>query len=456
MAASGIRRRSSLQTGSSHSLRRKSSIISDSGSLRSSTDDLFLPSFDRDQRLAAHDESSHLHSAPLALALLPAIGGLFFENGSAVVTDITLLALAAVFLNWSVRLPWKWYLSAQELKSQYEGQTYDSEFPDAIIEESDEEEDTAVKDKGKEKEIDTPVGEDKSRQRTHRTAVPSTAVQEARKELQLHELLALALCFIAPALGTWLLHVLRSQLSRPSEGLVSNYNLTIFLLASEIRPLSHLVKLVQARTLHLQRLASSSPFEIEHRSTSPYNTSDLTRRLDELESHIAITAEARANDPDALSPSDPKARDRTRATIAAEVRKGLQPEVDAVSRAVRRYEKRTTLTTLQTDARLRELEAQIRDAVSLSAAAIAGQQSRNSMLGGLVATGWEWGKVVAWVPVQVGIEIVSVPGKVFSWVLEVMKSVARKGGNGADGEVGKRERGQQSQRVKAQGRKKQF
>lgn len=51
-----------------------------------------------------HD--SHWQSAPLALALLPAVGGLFFQNGSAFVTDATLLILAAIFLNWSVRLPW--------------------------------------------------------------------------------------------------------------------------------------------------------------------------------------------------------------------------------------------------------------------------------------------------------------------------------------------------------------
>ena len=51
-------------------------------------------------------EPSHWHSVPLALALLPALGGLFFEKGSTVITDITLLTLAAVFLNWSLRLPW--------------------------------------------------------------------------------------------------------------------------------------------------------------------------------------------------------------------------------------------------------------------------------------------------------------------------------------------------------------
>lgn len=92
---------------------RRSSTLSDSvsearQSIRSSTDDIFLPrvggggkSFERES-----DDESVWHSLPLALALLPAIGGLFFHNGSAILTDLTLLVLAAVFLNWSVRLPW--------------------------------------------------------------------------------------------------------------------------------------------------------------------------------------------------------------------------------------------------------------------------------------------------------------------------------------------------------------
>ena len=74
-------------------------------SIRSSTEDLLLPRA-RSPDVHADHEHSHWHSIPLALALLPALGGLFFEGGSAVVTDLTLLGLAAVFLNWSVRLPW--------------------------------------------------------------------------------------------------------------------------------------------------------------------------------------------------------------------------------------------------------------------------------------------------------------------------------------------------------------
>jgi hypothetical protein len=75
-------------------------------SLKSSTDDLLLPRVARHSDEDVHHETSPLQSAPLALALLPAVGGLFFHNGSAFLTDVTLLVLAAIFLNWSVRLPW--------------------------------------------------------------------------------------------------------------------------------------------------------------------------------------------------------------------------------------------------------------------------------------------------------------------------------------------------------------
>lgn len=52
------------------------------------------------------DDASHWHSVPLALAILPAVGGLFFKDGSAFVTDVFLLGLGGLFLNWFVRMPW--------------------------------------------------------------------------------------------------------------------------------------------------------------------------------------------------------------------------------------------------------------------------------------------------------------------------------------------------------------
>ena len=89
---------------------RRSSNFSDSvestrQSIKSSTDNLLLPRATSAELGTSH-EPTHWHSAPLTIALLPAVSGLFFQNGSAVVTDLTLLGLAAVFLNWSVRVPW--------------------------------------------------------------------------------------------------------------------------------------------------------------------------------------------------------------------------------------------------------------------------------------------------------------------------------------------------------------
>lgn len=83
-------------------------------SLFSSTDDLLQPTA-RSSKVGDQGEQSFWHSAPLALALLPAVGGLIFQNGGHVVTDITLLILAAVFLNWSVRLPWSASFIAEQL-----------------------------------------------------------------------------------------------------------------------------------------------------------------------------------------------------------------------------------------------------------------------------------------------------------------------------------------------------
>src|SRR5882757_5268023 len=90
--------------------RRRSSFLSETfsetrKSLRSSTDDILLPRARRDD-IDDHDDNSHWQSLPLGLALLPAVGGLLFKNGSAVITDVTLLGLAAIFMNWALRSPW--------------------------------------------------------------------------------------------------------------------------------------------------------------------------------------------------------------------------------------------------------------------------------------------------------------------------------------------------------------
>lgn len=185
---------------------------------------------------------------------------------------------------------------------------------------------------------------------------------------------------------------------------MSNYNLTMFVLASEIRPMQHMVKMVQARTLFLQRTVGDETGDDEpHMDNS--KILDLTRRLEEMEAHVADTAE-NAEKSEFGSPEIVVAQASAQAT--SDLKKSIQPELDALNRAVRRYEKRTTISALQTEARLQDLETRLRDVVVLAAAAQrnADKQPRNFIV---ILVNWACGAVV--IPLQYVMYILTLPSK---------------------------------------------
>ncbi|KAK2679852.1 hypothetical protein RAB80_005033 [Fusarium oxysporum f. sp. vasinfectum] len=218
-------------------------------------------------------ETSSLASLSLAFALLPAISGVLFKNGNAVVTDVMLLGLAGVFLHWSVTQPWAWYHSAQEVRIQHESTT------DSVIDD-DSDLDSSTHMPAPHSPLDhVPEYQEVQTEPTEelQDTKPSNQQQEALAELYYYEIIALASCFILPLLGAYLLHAIRSQLSRPSEGLVSNYNLTIFLLVAELRVLA--VRRYEKKATLLQ-------FQTESRF------SGVDARLDDA---IALAASAAKN-----------------------------------------------------------------------------------------------------------------------------------------------------------------
>lgn len=186
----------------------------------------------------------------------------------------------------------------------------------------------------------------------------SPAQKEAEAELARNEVWALLGCFIGPLIGAYLLHTIRSQLSRPSEGLVSNYNLTIFTMAAELRPFAHLIKMKQARVLHLQRVVRPN-FDVDDKPVTS-EIQELSRRLAELESRVT----------EPVDRTDAKAME-----FNTTIQQSLQTQLDALTRAVRRYEKRQVAQTIQIEARFNDLETRLKDALSLAAAAArTGQQ----------------------------------------------------------------------------------
>lgn len=239
--------------------------------------------------------------------------------------------------------------------------------------------------------------------------------EAAQKELRFYELTALLCCITFPVLAAWLLHGIRSQLTRPSEGLVSNYNLTIFILVAEIRPLSHLIKMIQRRTLFLQRKVIVELLA-EAKSGDGQQLKDVSSRLEELEAHVADRIAGSAAEQTPVSSDAVVAKASSAA--AADVKKAIQPELDALNRAMRRYEKRTTISAVQFEARLQDLEARLHDVVSLAAAA---QRNADRKSDKYAVTLANWMSALVVVPTQYVLYLLSVPGRLVTRMMAIPK-----------------------------------
>jgi len=270
-----------------------------------------------------------------------------------------LLLLVAVFLHWLVKFPWEWYHASQLVKVAPED------------------------------ESPAPATGGTDAQR-----------EAAERELYRNEVLALLFCFLGPCLGGWLLHTIRSQLSRPSEGLVSNFNLTIFVLAAELRPMAQVIELVKCRSVHLQRVVHRPPKS---------RVDEVVERVEGLNEEVKQLGKILGT-----------------AVTRAE-------EVEALNRAVRRYERKEAIQSAQTEARIVELDNQLKDVLTLAAAA-SSIQRRETFPGALV----EWIPGVIVVPFLMLWRFVGLPARAVEMVMgtnanRLLFRGSRKLGGGAQG-----------------------
>lgn len=410
----GVRNRFARQNinqrpDSSSRPRRRSSILSFT-SLEGNSfhDDFIQPSANKRRTDTKDHEITHWSSTPLAFAILPAVSGLVFKNGSAFVTDALLLTLAAVFMNWSIRVPREWYHSAQTIRRDVQPNDNDDDLDDepvaaesAILEE-DENEDEGEK-KGDEQKA-RPSSE------RPRRVQDNTAREQATASLRSQELFALLACFVFPIGAAYLLHVIRSQLSRPSESLVSDYNLTIFVLAAEFWPARQVIRLVAARTLHLQRVASGlDDPAAEHLVKGSSESVGMLARIEALEAQLAGGSLVSESTP-ILQPSD-------LAGLDTKIQKRLEPRLDSLDRAVRRYEKRYATLAMVTEQRFQNLETRLQDTLSLAAVAAQHSQSSTGIVRSAVATSIE----IIILPAKLAWELVTWPIKVVDEVVDRFK-----------------------------------
>jgi hypothetical protein len=360
---------------SSRSYRTDSSSSARPFSMRSSTEDLLSPRVTGEEE-ELHHETSLWHSLPILFAIVPAIGGLFSKNGSVFVTDLALLGLAGLYLQYTLVTPWHWYHSSQS-------RVVETYIKETTIDEEDDLDDEV-----------THVGDSKSQLQPQQP--PSRKSSSAIHELRLHELAALLLCFLGPLLGSYILHIIRLSLSRASDDLVSSLHLTLFVLCAEIRPLRHAIKMMQQRTLFLQRVIREGPSS-NTKTESREDIRALNDSLTDLEASLAeLSAKQAATSSRPSAPSITSQIEESETTRRMQSQQGhLQTQVDALTRAVRRYEKRATAQTMQTEARLQDLESRLRDTISL--AAVAANASREK---GVIAEAVTSATEIMWLPMK--------------------------------------------------------
>ena len=246
-------------------------------------------------------------------------------------------------------------------------------------------------------EEDEGVADDSS-ETIHEEPDGSGTQLRASKELRRQELMAFAACFAGPLLGACLLHTLRRQLT-VADGLVSDYNLTIFVLVAELRPVARLMKMKEERMMHLQRIVKSDPQDL----LKPGDAQQISQRLSELETRLS-------------GPTTPNNVETTQ--IVAEVRQTMQPQLDALTRAIRRYEKRNAAQTAQIEARFREVDARLKDTLSLAAAA-----ARTGQRPGIIIVAISWTISVVNNTLQMAWDVAMYPLRTALSVVKPIKSV---------------------------------
>lgn len=355
------------------------------------------------------DASFSTATLPVILALLPALGGLCFEGGAAFFTDIILLGLGAIVLRASVTQPWSWYYIAQEVRVAKEVAIATPVFEgDSDLELSTQASaTTALEDVPEERDDEGSTGE---------TQTPDELASEKRwrkereaaaRSLRWHEKFALGWCCLFPVLAAFLLHSIRGQLSRRSEGLLSNYNLLIFVGAAELKPVAHFIKMLHNSTIRKQQIVANNPYEQRKQREQDFEA--LHDRINELETRLSAREAASTNNVE----QEQATIKSVETLVMRNYRDKVQPEVESVTRAMRRYEKKLSNIIDQIDIRLEYLDQRSNDAIAL--AAVAARQKNNQ--GGVISWAFEQALAMFLLPFQAAVTVLTFPFTTISSLL---------------------------------------
>ena len=215
-------------------------------------------------------------------------------------------------------VPWEWYHASRTLRLMSDSQRSPAPFFTGREGFVSKPESTSTSAVASEDEDETPTPLPRPPPELPLDSEIETAAINRRRT----ELLALASCVASPLIGGYLLHCIREFLSRPSEGLVSTFNITLFVMAAELRPAMKLMEMIKQRSLHLQKIVHKDMLEGNISNNPTVVIEPLNKKIKELESVI-----------DELRISVVRVQGG-REEVVTGVREGVRADVEALNRII--------------------------------------------------------------------------------------------------------------------------
>ncbi|KAG0226321.1 hypothetical protein BGW42_003756 [Actinomortierella wolfii] len=266
------------------------------------------------QRAAAeaHDHSGGIHSWPILFAIIPPLGALVFGK-SDIWSDMLTLALIAFFLYNIIKVPWELYYAARTRRVLLSSVATNIGAQDPVLE---------------------------------------MRRQAAAASLRRQEFFSLLLVLASPFLGGYTLQYLKTFFSS-YEDYLSALNIELFIIASAIRPLTHLVSLFKARALHLQEEVHYPSTEVEL----------LRRRVATIEAELNQLRRAVATKREVLQVQD-----------------SFEPTLHQLTKQIKRQDKREVLLRSYTEERFAQVEEKLREYDTILAYRLTEEQQHRASL----------------------------------------------------------------------------
>ncbi|KAF8972868.1 hypothetical protein BGZ46_009986 [Entomortierella lignicola] len=265
-------------------------------------------------RSNAHETeySSDTHSWPILFAVIPPLGALVFGK-SDIFSDILTLMLIAFFLYNIIKVPWELYYAARTRRAVLTSVSANAAPLDPVLE-----------------------------MRRRNAAV----------SLRRQEFFSLLLVLASPFLGGYVLQYLKSFFSS-YEDYLSALNIELFIIASAIRPLTHLISLLKARALHLQDQIHYPDTDVE----------SLKKKVATIESELTQLRRAYATKRDVLQVQD-----------------SVEPTLNQLTKQIKRHDKKETMLRSYTEERFASIDEKLREYDTILAYRLTEEQHRSSLL----------------------------------------------------------------------------